>query len=129
MADNVCYLQTANRSSRDTIPLETHPIRQIAETREGCNRSSRSIKGPEGCFIGSPGATLVLSVVARNIICVDCLVISDQNDVHISNQRVNPRKYRGTSIRLGPLGFALAKGLIRGLVDRYPDPSLTTRIN
>ena len=29
----------------------------------------------------------------------------------------------GTCGRIGSLGFALAKGLIRGLVDRYPDPS------
>ena len=33
------------------------------------------------------------------------------------------------SRRLGCLGFALAKGLIRGLIDRYPDPSLATGVN
>ena len=34
-----------------------------------------------------------------------------------------------TRERLGSLGFALAKGLIRGLVNRYPDPSPTTKID
>ena len=46
--------------------------------------------------------------------------------------RINTQIHGSTevqSVRLGLLGFALAKGLIRGLVDRYPDPSLTTRIN
>jgi hypothetical protein len=28
---------------------------------------------------------------------------------------------------LGPLGFALAKGLIRGLINRCPDPSSATK--
>ena len=35
----------------------------------------------------------------------------------------------GTYRRLGPLGFALAKGLIRGLINRYPNPSPTAEIN
>jgi hypothetical protein len=33
-----------------------------------------------------------------------------------------PFRYTMTRLRLGPLGFALAKGLIRGLVNRCPDP-------
>ena len=35
----------------------------------------------------------------------------------------------GTHGTPGCLGFALAKGLIRGLIDRYPDPSLATNID
>ena len=35
----------------------------------------------------------------------------------------------GTCGRLGSLGFALAEGLIRGLINRYPDPSPATRTN
>jgi len=35
----------------------------------------------------------------------------------------------GTYRRLGSLGFALAKGLIRGLINRYPNPSPTAEID
>jgi len=35
----------------------------------------------------------------------------------------------GTYRRLGSLGFALAKGLIGGLINRYPNPSPTAEIN
>ena len=31
--------------------------------------------------------------------------------------------------KLGSLGFALAKGLIRGLINRYPDPLQATDIS
>ena len=51
---------------------------------------------------------------------------------HMIGFHIGTGIYRCTEVyngRLGSLGFALAKGLIRGLISRYPDPSQATRIN
>jgi len=53
--------------------------------------------------------------------CMDCMCVYDNKipPITIFTFPINT----GTHGRLGFLGFALAKGLIRGLVNRYPDPS------
>jgi hypothetical protein len=54
-----------------------------------------------------------------------CAYNNDIPSITIFVFPINMGAHRG----LGPLGFALAKGLIRGLINRYPDPSSATEIN
>jgi len=54
--------------------------------------------------------------------CMCTLRDSTNDNGRVHSQHKNSQK-------LGFLGFALAKGLIRRLINRYPDPPQATEIN